>query len=517
MHPITVAPDNTSTSESNWPGEREPSSYDVQIANELPSAAFLSDFKAALLASSDAAGNQNLMCLDLQLNEQRKYTYPVALLSDFPQGLPPQSEVIRLRNIFANCYSGHPFLNRLPLPPPSRGSVAPTLPLAIACLASVHANNDPAEAKDLFLATFSLWSSIMEVDNREARSLDLLMTAILICVYGALSSDEAVWDRAGVTQCSAMTIARRMRFLDPRHVEDVFGSPASSHSGTFIWCLWLVDILHALHFDLSVNMFTSSELSTTMPSSSLKFQDVYSTFLYDGTPHFSAPEVTSQDDALLLLMAVLSDLLFLRASLRQIVRSANAELIQFPKYNPFVPLSPHTELERMESVLSLALDRWYETFYTSMPPEIVAFYHYCRMYLSCDQLLNLPRMAGYKPFKSEPNSNIEISISGNAVRQAWLVLDNAAARQKLSSTDTLTPIWLPAMIFHAGLLVWAKQSSGRSQQGGEYESSRVLLAFKIELESMRWPCCVEMAATFDKLMAASMPSRKTVAPPLSLF
>jgi hypothetical protein len=195
-----------------------------------------------------------------------------------------------------------------------------------------------------------------------------------------------------------------------------------------------------------------------MPSSSLEFQDVYRTFLDDKTPQiFLAAALASQDDALLLLMAILSDLLYLRCSLGQVVRLATAKIRQTPRHNPFVPLSPHTELDRMESVLSLALDRWYETFHTRVPLEIMAFYHYCSMYLSCGQLLDFPQMAGYRPLKSEPNSKIDISVSGKAVRQAWLVLDNAAARPKPPSTDTLCPVWLPVMIFHAGLLVWASR------------------------------------------------------------
>ena len=58
-------------------------------------------------------------------------------------------------------------LSHEPLPAP--------LSFAIGCLASVHARHGPAQAQDLFLASRGLLGAIMEVDNRESRSHDLLM------------------------------------------------------------------------------------------------------------------------------------------------------------------------------------------------------------------------------------------------------------------------------------------------------------------------------------------------------
>ena len=53
-------------SESSWPGERIPSRYDVASANEIPDTEFVSAFKNALFSSSDAAGCQDLMHMDLR-------------------------------------------------------------------------------------------------------------------------------------------------------------------------------------------------------------------------------------------------------------------------------------------------------------------------------------------------------------------------------------------------------------------------------------------------------------------
>lgn len=107
--------------------------------------------------------------------EQRKYTYPLALLSDFPDELPSSSKLAYLREVFASCCSTHPFLGRLPIPSPTRHHITSPLCFAIGCVASVHAGANITMSRDLCLASQGLWGSTMEVDNREARSVELLI------------------------------------------------------------------------------------------------------------------------------------------------------------------------------------------------------------------------------------------------------------------------------------------------------------------------------------------------------
>lgn len=52
--------------EAIWPGDRNPSRHDVEVATELLEPAFLSDFKKALLAHPDAEDTRDLMHLDLK-------------------------------------------------------------------------------------------------------------------------------------------------------------------------------------------------------------------------------------------------------------------------------------------------------------------------------------------------------------------------------------------------------------------------------------------------------------------
>ena len=64
--------------ESNWPGGWEPSLQDVDSAHEVPAPAELSNFKKALLASSDAHGAQNLMKVKLDSRVSFKNAPPGA-------------------------------------------------------------------------------------------------------------------------------------------------------------------------------------------------------------------------------------------------------------------------------------------------------------------------------------------------------------------------------------------------------------------------------------------------------
>jgi hypothetical protein len=45
----------------DWPGERNPSQWDVHDANQVPEVSFVRRFKAALLLSEDAVGCRRLL------------------------------------------------------------------------------------------------------------------------------------------------------------------------------------------------------------------------------------------------------------------------------------------------------------------------------------------------------------------------------------------------------------------------------------------------------------------------
>lgn len=282
------------------------------------------------------------------------------------------------------------------------------------------------------------------------------------------------------------------------------------YSGPLMWCLWLIDIVQALHFDLSISLFTSREMSTSMPSATIDFQVVYRLLLDDRilyNDHIPQQQF-SNEDSLLLVMALLSDLLYLRCSLREVAPTPSK--MAFPtssplaqeSSNPFRPFSHQMELDHMETTISLALDKWQRWFRGRTSSEVLALYHYIRMYLLFDQLLQLPKAAGYRGM-APVSLDTSFSVSDQAVREAWKVLDCAAAVSQSLAPDRLYPFWLSVVVFHAGLVVWARQSHANATGPPEYASTRVLLAFKVELDAMPWPCCTEMAATLGRLVSSS--------------
>ena len=237
-----------------------------------------------------------------------------------------------------------------------------------------------------------------------------------------------------------------------------------------------------------------------MPSSPYEFQDIYRTFL-ESKDNFSLPsDLVSPNDAFVLLMAILSDCLCLQQSLGQMISYGHG-MARSNMRNPFSPLSPTTELARMRNALSTALGRWYFVFGAGMKPEISALFHYCKLYLSCFQLLDLPRLVGYKLVSPRSSVVAGPPINNESVSQAWLILDHAAARRRApSSTQYLCPAWLPVVVFHASLVLWVRQKYGQGDEHHGYGSSKILIPFRMELEQMTWPCCKEMVATLDKLM-----------------
>lgn len=311
-----------------------------------------------------------------------------------------------------------------------------------------------------------------------------------------------------------------MRLNDPSQLEEFLGPRVASYRfvpspkprkrlkgslflSASVWCLWLSDITHSLHTGLATS-FSSREIWTKMPSSQLEFQNTYNSLLHeqdcDGYQSNLPADLTSQDDAVLLLMAIISDAIYLRQSLGRLVPTDNERRIN----NPFVPITPNTELERMQNLLSKGLDRWQSQFQELVSADVMAFYHYCRLYISCPVLPVLSPLSGYRNhsanlgFQRRSTTGNSIKISDQAVQQAWQVLDHAASRAK--SDEQLCAVWLPIVVFHAGLVIWASIVLVGAERSERHGSKRALLAFKVELEGMPWPCCTEMAAVLHSLM-----------------
>jgi hypothetical protein len=97
----------------------------------------------------------------------------MALLSQLPP-IPEHFELLRLWEVFSEQKSNLAFLGSVPVPSKSREAVAPHLLLAAASFALV-AEGDLGRAHDVFIAAISLWSAMLEIDNREARTEETLI------------------------------------------------------------------------------------------------------------------------------------------------------------------------------------------------------------------------------------------------------------------------------------------------------------------------------------------------------
>jgi hypothetical protein len=197
-------------------------------------------------------------------------------------------------------------------------------------------------------------------------------------------------------------------------------------------------------------------------------------------------EVRSGDDALLLLVAILTDLIYLQRSLSRYADHPDP-------INPFVPLSPHTEQQRMLSTLSSALDRWSESF-DSLNPDIMVLYHYSRLYLTYPGVTSVAASIGYT--ESIKIVKADIKVPNTTAKFAWRILDTAAASSSRQGPKLCSP-WLPVTIFHAALVIWADIATSASMYA---PSKRILVPFILELQRMGWPCCLKMVSTLETLM-----------------
>lgn len=223
---------------------------------------------------------------------------------------------------------------------------------------------------------------------------------------------------------------------------------------------------------------STQEMAIRMPHSLHKLRHIYSLVLQNASLPTNMQHI---EDSILLLVALLSDAIYLHRSL--------ARLADRPKQgNPFVPLSPFSEHERMYDILSRAFNRWHTTF--SAPQSVMALYHYSRLYLSFPEVTTLAHHAGYP---SGRVSDLKTTVPEQTLKHAWAILDTAAASD--NKGGKICPVWLPVTIFHAGLVVWAKLHSDEA-----YGSPRIMLSFVVELQKMRWPCCSKMASTLQALM-----------------
>lgn len=269
-----------------------------------------------------------------------------------------------------------------------------------------------------------------------------------------------------------------------------------------------------------------------MPCSSRLFQDVYRELVAPTedfeTTGVSGPQPSklhlgddtsppAREDAFFLLLALLSDLITFQRSLGNASNLITPVSVSVPQSNPFALFSSQSEAGRIHGQIEQGLSRWHSTFADHASHDILALYCYCRLCLDCPALPQIQRAAQHHSSDecryAVDSLPADVEISETAINSAWAVLDHAAAlslpyKKRLQGRGgelpSLGPAWMPVVVFHSAMLVWAKIVRRRNTTEGAQEniSIRALVAFQVELEAMQWPCCAEMVAKIQDLMSA---------------
>ena len=270
--------------------------------------------------------------------------------------------------------------------------------------------------------------------------------------------------------------------------------------------LLLVDTMQAVHRRRTPN-FSTSELFIKMPSSNHHFRTVHNSMSHGR----SLPaDVQSPEDALLLVTAMLSDIIYMQhchhsGSFHPDPRDDGSHDPLYnqdrPLRNPFVPLSVRSESCRLSAEMLAALSRWEHHFKHQVGPEILGLYYFTRLRLICPDLGELCSIAGYAAppefNRGRPPRIKTLDIPDKALDLAWLILDHCTKLP--GSPKGRLSIWLPICLFSAALVVWYKLvSPGTTSR--RYGTLRVLDTFKSEITRLPWPCCREMTKTLDRLM-----------------
>ena len=276
----------------------------------------------------------------------------------------------------------------------------------------------------------------------------------------------------------------------------------------------LNDVIHAIQLG-APPMYSTSELFIKMPSSNYHFRPIYKS-LVRGSPQLPK-DLQTREDALLLLVALLIDILYLQRcnpstysapAYRDPVVDESGIADEAPLRNPYAPLSLQSELSRLSSGIQDALNRWEQHFLLEqVGHDIYALYYFCTLHLLCTNLWDLRRLADYVAKTTTPsNGSIDstnvvharqLNIPDKALDFAWLVFENCDVTSE--RPERKMAVWLPAILYISALVVWQKVRE-RSSTDTRYGTLRTLNMFKHELEQLPWPCCSEMTLTLDNLM-----------------
>jgi hypothetical protein len=269
----------------------------------------------------------------------------------------------------------------------------------------------------------------------------------------------------------------------------------------------MMDVLRAMHFGGPTSL-SIQEFSLRLSPTSYQLNSVLEMAVSGSGP---LPADFSSNSALLLLIAILAEINTATTVFHPFEELVNmdGENQRHSKYsNPHLPFSVNTEASQAKRRLQRALDSWHQAYLDILEPELLSLYYFSRLQLVFPSLQYLPILAGYPPRvarNTTPTSVLykrvkrDLKTVADALKYAWLILESC------NTEIEVTPPWFPIAVFHASLVVWIMIIlDGESRTRG---SLKVLAVFKVELETMKWPCCRVMADLLVNLMKGehSMP------------
>ncbi|KAK1055214.1 hypothetical protein LTR33_014196 [Friedmanniomyces endolithicus] len=470
------------TAESGWVGDRQPAVDDVQKANELPQVAWLHEYKSNSLSSiGTTTRTPRIRRLPFQpsVREPDACTYPLRQLYDMPE-LASRSELDALRTMFFERFAKQDFLRAYNLPVPETGRLPPYLELAYAAIGSALSPRDYVpltaygvrDAAQLFQSGARLYGVITETNN-----LEITSPVTVLSVNGPKPTVATGWPQAG--HSSSIEIRRKRSAL-------------TSY-------VFLVVIVHALARGRTP-MASSEELEIDMPNAPCDFRTAYAALFSTNSSNLNG--LDDNADAVILILALLSELLFLQHSYR----------IVFPQPAPtgsnesntthsypitMTPASASREYSDHEHSILRALRRWRYLFAATASDETTALSTYLELRVSCPHIDELQHACGYgQTYQTGFNAGaLATKINERSVRLAWLILDYVDVQKR--ERQCTEAVWLPSVLFHSALVVWKSQTDAESGPPG---SLKTLELFAKELDALPWPCCGAMARCLRNLI-----------------
>ncbi|KAL2826248.1 hypothetical protein BDW59DRAFT_161085 [Aspergillus cavernicola] len=388
----------------------------------------------------------------------------------------------------------------------------------------------------LWESAIDLYLAVNEANHRMTRGEDWLISSLMLATYAIMKADGRLWSVVNTLNGQVTTTVRRLASESESSRGRI--SSAWEVSRTISYC-FLIDTLRSIMLDIPASLH-SADLTIHL-STDQTFHEVYNTQLISNR---TLPSTLNQEDHLLIILALLSDIIHLHHWLGPLVdvNIRNGGQPRFPdpssllkgEYgmedprtqcaNVFLPFSASMEWIRCIQTVQNSLASWRQSVEGNKSKSlqgshasvasIMALYYFCQLILSGgSEVLTLPQQLGYSPNQvCKPRGQRADTrfphVSDETTDSAWKVLDLLGAVKATGKHDdvdhVVEPVWLPMVVFYGGLVVWTSlQRPAQGPMAGP-RTPKLVRLFEMELRDMVWPCATTMADFLKNLMGENV-------------